>query len=414
MLVVTPQPFFEERGTPVAVRYLLQVLGELGYEVDLVAFPVGRDVPLCGVTVHRVPNILGIRAVPIGFSFRKLFLDFFLTLKVRKLLKANDYCYIHAVEEAAFIIAMMPNPPSTPFIYDMASSIPEQLKDTPLVSLEPLQRMMRAVEAKVISRASHVLCSRGLIDQVYQQCSTTMASEWWFPSMPVQASSREQAETLREELGIQRDEKLFVYTGSFAPYQGIKIILDAVTLLGEHRQDVRFLLVGATSRELEIINKKAAEQKPGGLITLGRVPREKIGKFLMAADVLISPRLFGNNVPLKIFDYMGAGKPIIASDIPAHRSVLNTDTAVFFDNTSDGLLRAISELLNSPETAAKLSDNSSRYAEQYLTWGRFRDDLNKIIDQVQGINRVKMPEPPSIANRGTMERSLHGAAKVGK
>ena len=71
ILVVAPQPFYEDRGTPIALRQVLQAASELGYRVDLLTFPVGSDVDLPGLTTIRAGNPLGVRSVPVGLSLRK-------------------------------------------------------------------------------------------------------------------------------------------------------------------------------------------------------------------------------------------------------------------------------------------------------------------------------------------------------
>ena len=75
VLLVTPQPFYEDRGTPIAVRYVAQALSELGAFVDILAFPVGRSVKIPRVRIMRCANPLGLQQVPIGFSWRKIVLD---------------------------------------------------------------------------------------------------------------------------------------------------------------------------------------------------------------------------------------------------------------------------------------------------------------------------------------------------
>lgn len=75
VLLVAPQPFYQDRGTPIALRHVLEALSELGYEVDLLCFPLGRPVDLAGVCHQPVSNPLRFTSIPIGFSFKKLFLD---------------------------------------------------------------------------------------------------------------------------------------------------------------------------------------------------------------------------------------------------------------------------------------------------------------------------------------------------
>src|SRR5215207_10604066 len=127
ILVVAPQPFYEDRGTPIAVRQVLQALAELGRTVDLLTFPVGEDVELPGLRIIRSGNPMGYTRVPIGLSLRKIVLDIPLTWAMRRLMMSGQYSCIHAVEEAAFPAAVLASRQGVPLLYDMQSSLAEQL-----------------------------------------------------------------------------------------------------------------------------------------------------------------------------------------------------------------------------------------------------------------------------------------------
>ena len=75
ILLISPQPFFQWRGSPLRVRFNAQALAELGYAVDLLVMPVGADLPLPGVTLHRAANIIRAKNLPIGPSLPKAILD---------------------------------------------------------------------------------------------------------------------------------------------------------------------------------------------------------------------------------------------------------------------------------------------------------------------------------------------------
>lgn len=102
VLVVAPQPFYEDRGTPIAVCQLLRALSQLAYEVDVVTFPIGQSIDIPGVRYYRASNPFRVRRVPVGLSVAKLLLDVTLISELARRLSAGGYACIHAVEEAAF------------------------------------------------------------------------------------------------------------------------------------------------------------------------------------------------------------------------------------------------------------------------------------------------------------------------
>ena len=98
VLLVSPEPFFEDRGTPIAVRQVAEALCQAGYAVDLLSSPVGHPVEVAGMRILRAPNPLRIRRVPVGLSFRKLLLDATLVPTLFWMVTRRQYVCIQAVE----------------------------------------------------------------------------------------------------------------------------------------------------------------------------------------------------------------------------------------------------------------------------------------------------------------------------
>jgi glycosyltransferase involved in cell wall biosynthesis len=96
----------------------------------------------------------------------------------------------------------------------------------------------------------------------------------------------------------------------------------------------------------------------GRLRILPRQDRHTIPSLLAMADVLVSSRSYGDNVPLKIFDYMAAGKPIVATDIKAHRAVLDRDCAVLVEVSGPSLADGIKRVLADAGLAEALAERA--------------------------------------------------------
>jgi glycosyltransferase involved in cell wall biosynthesis len=120
----------------------------------------------------------------------------------------------------------------------------------------------------------------------------------------------------------------------------------------------------------------------GAVRILDRQPRHMIPAYFRLADVLVSPRSHGGNLPLKIFDYLAAGRPIVATDIPTHRTVLNGERAVLVAPESTALAGGIVSLLRDPARAARLADAARRYAEEHLGWSDFVESLASLYEDV--------------------------------
>ncbi len=384
ILVVAPQPVNEPRGTPIAVRHLLQALSELQYQVDLITYPIGHSVEFPGLRVFRSANPFFIRRVPVGFSGRKLLLDATLVPALWGRLRRERYRCIHAVEESAFPAVVLGRHHDVPVIYDMQSSLPEQMARHRVFRGRRVQAILRRCEAWLLHRADAVVSSAGLFQRVSETVPGKLAREWHFPSSPAAVPSHTDA-GLRGALGIPAGARVVVYTGTFEPYQGLSMLLAAVGRVAKVLPDVVCVLVGGDGEPGDEVRREVARLELNGNIrVVGRKPHAEIPAYLSMADLLVSPRCYGNNLPLKIFDYLAAGRPIVATDLPAHRVLLDRSRAVLTEPTAAGFATGMIEVLEDPSRAAQLARSAHDYAAANLGWNRFVLMVKAIYEEVAG------------------------------
>lgn len=400
VLVVAPQPFYEDRGTPIALRQAVEALTRLGYGVDVLTYPVGRDLSVPGLRILRTVNPFRFRRVPVGLSLRKVALDVVLTDALRRRLAAEEYACIHAVEEAAFPAVLLGRRHGVPVVYDMQSSLPEQLRSNPVLGLGPVQTGLHACERWLLENADAVVCSMGLADYVRAVAPEARVSEWRFASHPIAVPPAE-VEALRSELGIAPGSPVVLYSGTLEMYQGLDQLMYAIADVRARHPGACFVVVGWDGRPLTTLGREAdALVASGALRLVPRQPRERMPVFLALADVLVSTRAYGGNVPLKIFDYLAAGRPIVATDIHPHRSLLTRDLALLVPRGSEGLADALSRLLSDPAEARALGDAGRRFAEQHLTEEGFTASLARVYADVLGRGHERGEQPAGVAAPG--------------
>lgn len=153
VLVLAPQPYFQERGTPIAVDLMVRLLSARGHTVDLLVYHEGDDRAYPGVRLHRIPRLPFIRSIRPGFSLKKLVCDAFMFWSALRLARRVRPDLVHAVEEAAFIALALRRLLGIPYIYDMDSSLPDQLAEKYPVLwrwLPLLRRLLAPVAARAL------------------------------------------------------------------------------------------------------------------------------------------------------------------------------------------------------------------------------------------------------------------------
>ncbi|HEX5719125.1 MAG TPA: glycosyltransferase [Thermoanaerobaculia bacterium] len=370
-----------------AVCQLLKALSQLSYEVDLLTYPMGRDVEIPGVRCLRTANPLGIRRVPIGFSLRKVMFDVLLLPELARRLATRQYACVHAVEEAAFLAVLLGRHFDVPVIYDMQSSLPEQLAKHRAFRLPFMQAALRRCERWLLRRADSVVSSSGLARLVREQVPKARLREWEYSS-PLPLAGPAEAEALRADLGIGPMRPVVLYSGTFESYQGLPELMAAIPHVLAEVPEATFVLVGATEPSggggTAVERGHAALVRAGSLRVVKRQPRERIPAYLAMAGVVVSPRAYGDNLPLKVFDYMAAGKPIVATDIPAHRSVLTEERALLTGTWSPDLARGIVRLLRDRDLATRLGAAAQAHSKERFGWFSFVRSVSELYREVDG------------------------------
>ena len=329
--LIAPQPFVEVRGTSLANLRLAQILANGGHSVDVMTYPFGTAPDHPGIKIHRCRPLALIRSVGIGFSPAKLVMDFSLASLAVKLARKDGFDCIHAVEEGVFIGAYVSRRRGIPLVYDMDSIMSREVGP-------PLSWLIRGAERWAIRHSSLVITiSSDMSDYVRQVRSDAKVAV--IPDIPLYPPDPRPESALAQLPESFRGRKIIAYTGSLAKYQGIDLLIRAMRKV---IPQAALVIVGGDEKGIERLTRLAGSiGMMQHVLFVGKKPPEQVPDFLAAADVLVSPRRGGINPPGKIYTYMQSGKPIVATDIPAHTAVLDANTAVLRPPTPDGIADGI-------------------------------------------------------------------------
>ncbi len=377
ILFLSPQPFFEERGTPIAVRRVVDTLAGWGGSVDFLTYSLGRDVRLAdGVRHVRSLGIPGIRRVRPGPSGAKMLLDLPFMAHALGLALVRRYDAIHTVEEAGVAGAVLRLLGRGRFVYDMDSEMAAQFSGKGSRSGRVMGAFVGALERWSLRRADVVVTvCQALTERVREIRPGACVVQVEDIPEPARALANGARAKIRKDLDAAR-RPLVVYTGNLERYQGIDLLVDAWKSVHREIPDAVLAVVGGESGQVDSYRKRAEDGGTGTSIRwLGRRPLEEMPGFLSAADVLVSPRTHGVNTPMKIYHYLQSGRPLVATDLPTHTQVLGGDVAVLCAPSPGPFAEAIVSILRDPERGARLGEAGRRYVEKNFNRGKFEAGL---------------------------------------
>ena len=389
ILVVAPQPFLAPRGTPLSVYYRTMVMAEHGARIDLLAYGEGEDVEIPGVNLIRIPRMKWVGPVAVGPSWKKLFLDIVMTAWTLGLLLRHRYDAVHAHEEAVFWCRFLKPLFRVRLIYDMHSSLPQQLTNFQFSKSRLLLATFKALEHTCLRTADaviticpdlrdyamrtgvapekHVLIENSIFEDVRLRKPDNAARE-------SPASRNPPVDTRRP---------LVLYAGTFEHYQGIELLIRAFAQVFAQRADAQLLLVGGTPQQVADAARIVAELGLGGCVYLtGRMSKNAATGYTRLATVLVSPRLQGTNTPLKIYEQLASGKPLVATRIWSHMQVLNDAVCILVEPEPAALARGLLQAINNPDAAREVAARARLLYETEYARPVYEQKIRRLLEIV--------------------------------
>lgn len=295
---------------------------------------------------------------------------------------------IHTHEEGSFFGAALARIFRIPHLYDMHSSLPEQLSNFGYTRFPPIIRLFEWLERRLI-HASQVIIAicPSLVERVNRL--NPRAPCVLIENVPLNGDPETvlDAEVSRFRMVHSLSERrVILYVGTFERYQGLDILIEGAAHVLTAHPDVLFLLLGGTAAQVRQYQGRVGDL---GLTRhfrfVGPRPATEMPVALRCADILVSPRKRGTNTPSKIFEYLRAGRPIAATNIEAHTQIVTSEVAVLVEPSAAALAKGILFLLENPGSALNLAAQArSLYDRRY--------SLQTFIDKTEQALRLATPE----------------------
>lgn len=176
-------------------------------------------------------------------------------------------------------------------------------------------------------------------------------------------------EEARQKVSLPLDKTIIMYTGHLYDWKGAGTLLETAKLFS-NKEKILFIFIGGTEEDVEKFKKSAKELD--NVLILGHKPHKLIPVYLKAADVLVLPNKVGDPLsekytsPLKLFEYMASGRPIVASDLPSLREILSSERAILVKpNDPPALAEGIKRVASDEFLAKKIAEEALKSVQNY-------------------------------------------------
>ena len=188
----------------------------------------------------------------------------------------------------------------------------------------------------------------------------------------------------REKLKLPQDKRIILYSGHLYAWKGVDTVLESARLSRED-ETVLFVLVGGTKKDIDIYRTRIEKMRLMNILLVGHVERNLIPVYLRASDVTLLPNTAKNQEsaqytsPIKMFEYMASGIPIVASRLPSTEEVLHQGNALLVPpDDAQALLEGIKKVLSDKTFAASIAAQGRKEAGQF-TWRAHAEALRQFL-----------------------------------
>lgn len=196
------------------------------------------------------------------------------------------------------------------------------------------------------------------------------------------------AAACRRELGLPPDLPCIGFVGSFYRYQGLQCLLDAMVMVKQACPSAQLLMVGDGEAAAELKEQAQRAGLAASIRWSGRMPYDHVPLFIGAMTVCVAPFRAdrGETSPVKIFDYLACGRPVVASAIPCVEATFGRGSGVELVPPDDPtvLAHAVIALLRDSARCGALGEQGRRFVEHQFSWAHIIEQLRVWLRDTEG------------------------------
>ena len=190
---------------------------------------------------------------------------------------------------------------------------------------------------------------------------------------------------VRKTYGIEEDDVVLFFMGWLYHFAGLKEVAIELSKIKDEKSNIKLLIVGNGDAFGDLQKIREKYNLDSQLILTGKQPYEKIPEFIAASDICLlsaypTEMIMQDIVPIKMYEYMAMGKPVITTKLPGVMKEFGEDHGVIYVDTPEDVLKKAIELIEKGYIEEE-GRRASGFVEKY-NWDDIVDDFERVLEEV--------------------------------
>lgn len=295
--------------------------------------------------------------------------------RVWRYMSAQEHIVLHFHDPELIPVALVLNRKKGSVIYDAHEDLPLQIASKSWIPgfLHPLasnlaSRVMRYVARKF----AYIIAATPSVAERFSPVQATVICNY-----PI-IKNKYPEKSVRSQDGIYK----VGYVGALSEMRGLLQMCSAIEIIN-NSFDAELHLAGRYAPE-SLVDTVKNSSSSSNIVSHGYLSREEVGKLVMSFDcglVVLWPQVnYLDSLPTKMFEYMNAGVPVVASNFPMWRSIVNDANCGLLVDPLDpkAIAQAVLYLRDNPDVAKRMGENGKKYVLEKYNWSQEENKLLQI------------------------------------
>ncbi|MFH0983208.1 MAG: glycosyltransferase family 4 protein [Planctomycetota bacterium] len=380
--IIAACPFPADHGTPGGIREKAEALAELGHEVHVITYASHQPGHVRGVRIHRIAPVGPVHDIKVGPSKAKIFWDLQLVWKTIQVVRREKLDVIHGINyEGAMVGCLAKWVTGVPLVYGAVNTMADELHTYKFIWPPKLARVLaRILDWTVPRLADRAVCYTQAIHD-FLVSTGVPADRVDIIKLGIDLSMFKDATPgdARRRLNVN-GAPLIVYTGVLNKFQRIDYLLQAMRVVRRDLPDAKLAFVRTLDDEPQRQEVEQMAEEEGvrdavlfpEVISFGELP-----PYLAAADVTAIPRPDCPGVPVKLLNFMAAGRPIVVTRGSSQGLRDRHEVLVVEDHNPEAMGQALVHVLRDKDLAKRLGRNAR--AAAYAHYDRLATTVDLVV-----------------------------------